>query len=100
MAPDGPSSSILFRNAPAGLDRRNLRRFLQILVEEVANDVPFTCLITNDRELQRLNREFLGKDYPTDVLSFPAPDGAGGVASPSGRAPGTDAPLGPTLEQE
>jgi len=23
--------------------------------------------------LRRLNREFLGKDYPTDVLSFPGP---------------------------
>ena len=28
-------------------------------------------LITNDKELQRLNAAFLGKDYATDVLSFP-----------------------------
>lgn len=27
--------------------------------------------ITGDRELHRLNREFLGEDHPTDVLSFP-----------------------------
>ena len=32
----------------------------------------FACLITTDRELQRLNRTFRRKDYPTDVLSFPA----------------------------
>ena len=31
---------------------------------------PFDVLITRDAELQRLNREFLKKDYPTDVLSF------------------------------
>ena len=32
----------------------------------------FDCLITGDAELRRLNREFRGKDYATDVLSFPA----------------------------
>jgi rRNA maturation RNase YbeY len=30
------------------------------------------CLITDDRELRELNRRFLRKDFPTDVLSFPA----------------------------
>ena len=29
-------------------------------------------LITSNDELQRLNREFRGKDKPTDVLSFPS----------------------------
>jgi probable rRNA maturation factor len=28
-------------------------------------------LITTDTELQRMNRDFRGKDYATDVLSFP-----------------------------
>lgn len=28
--------------------------------------------ITGDRELRRLNREFLGEDHATDVLSFPS----------------------------
>ncbi len=31
-------------------------------------------LLTTDRTLRRLNREFRGKDKPTDVLSFPAAD--------------------------
>lgn len=30
-----------------------------------------SILITSSREMQRLNREFRGKDSPTDVLSFP-----------------------------
>lgn len=32
----------------------------------------FLCLITDDSELRQLNRCFLGHDFPTDVLSFPA----------------------------
>ena len=37
----------------------------------------FECLITDDRELRRLNRDFLGHDYPTDVLSFPSGSSSG-----------------------
>jgi len=33
---------------------------------------PFTCLVTTDAELRRLNRDFRKKDYATDVLSFPS----------------------------
>ena len=62
---------VLFRRAPAELNRRDLERFAQVLRAEVADGAGFQCLITDDRELRRLNREFLGKDYPTDVLSFP-----------------------------
>jgi probable rRNA maturation factor len=31
-----------------------------------------TVRVTGDRELLRLNRNFLGQSYPTDVLSFPS----------------------------
>ncbi|MBI5933995.1 MAG: rRNA maturation RNase YbeY [Chloroflexi bacterium] len=31
-----------------------------------------TIVLADDEELQRLNRDFLGIDAPTDVLSFPA----------------------------
>jgi probable rRNA maturation factor len=45
-------------------------------VPEVAARLPaeasLTLRLTGDRELRRLNREFLGEDHPTDVLSFPA----------------------------
>ena len=37
----------------------------------IAPGCGFTVLITNDKELCRLNTVFLGKDSPTDVLSFP-----------------------------
>ena len=31
-----------------------------------------TIVVTDDAELHRLNREYLGHDYATDVLSFPS----------------------------
>jgi probable rRNA maturation factor len=37
----------------------------------VAKGRGFHCRITNDAELQSLNAQFRGKDYATDVLSFP-----------------------------
>lgn len=67
---------VLFRRAPAELNRRHLERFAQVLREEVSGGACFTCLVTDDRELRRLNRDFLGKDYPTDVLSFPSGEDA------------------------
>lgn len=37
-----------------------------------APDADLTILLTGDEEIRALNRDFLGHDYPTDVLSFPA----------------------------
>ena len=35
-------------------------------------DGNLTIVLTDDEQLHRLNRDFLGTDAPTDVLSFPA----------------------------
>lgn len=41
----------------------------------------FTILLADDRKLRALNRDFRGKDKPTNVLSFPAGDAyAGDIA--------------------
>lgn len=37
-----------------------------------------SALLTGDSAVQALNRNFRGKDKPTNVLSFPAPPGPGG----------------------
>jgi probable rRNA maturation factor len=46
-----------------------------------------TLLFTSDDEMKGLNRQWRGKDKPTNVLSFPAP---GGMPIPAGETP----PLG------
>jgi probable rRNA maturation factor len=37
-----------------------------------APDADLTLVLTGDERLQTLNRDFLGRDAPTDVISFPA----------------------------
>jgi len=70
----GSEPMVLFRlrRAPTRLRRRALEKFARMLCARVAGGREFQCLVTDDRELRRLNRQFLQKDYPTDVLSFPA----------------------------
>lgn len=74
MSPD--DNLVFFRRAPGPFSRHELRGFAVILLREVTGGRPFTCLITDDRELRRLNRMFLQKDYPADVLSFPTGNGS------------------------
>ena len=70
-------STVLFRAVPAPLkfipeEKRSLKLFARTLSERLGGGRAWTCLITGDQELRRLNAAFLGHDYPTDVLSFPA----------------------------
>jgi probable rRNA maturation factor len=68
---------ITYRRKPATLDADSLQSFAEILRDRVARGREFHCRITNDAELQALNGQFRGKDYTTDVLSFPpAPEAA------------------------
>jgi probable rRNA maturation factor len=78
-----------------------LRRFARKLQREVARGERFDCLVTGDAELRRLNREFRGKDYPTDVLSFPGSDGhLGDLAISAARARAQAREFGHTTEDE
>jgi len=63
-------SCVLFHVPARGLSRRALREFAKQLQEQVTGSRPFCCLIADDTELRRLNKQFRKKDYATDVLSF------------------------------
>jgi probable rRNA maturation factor len=101
MSPDG--STFLFRSAPKGLDRKRLRLFQDTLSTLLTAGRSFTCLLTSDAELRRLNSTFLALDYPTDVLSFPALDGEeslGELAISAPRAKAQAAEQGHPVETE
>lgn len=54
--------------------RPALRRAARRALKRAAGQPgPLTILLTDDPAIRRLNRDFRGKDAPTNVLSFPAP---------------------------
>jgi probable rRNA maturation factor len=53
------------------VDRARLRRVLEGAAEAMRVGGAVSLVIAGDRMLHRLNRDYRGKDKPTDVLSFP-----------------------------
>lgn len=51
---------------------RTLARHLALAQAAVRLKGQVSVLLTTDRAIRKLNRQFRGKDKPTDVLSFPA----------------------------
>jgi probable rRNA maturation factor len=94
MSPGDPH--LLFRHPSRRVPRRPLRDFLTELEKRVARKRTVTCLITTDAELRRLNRRFRGKNYATDVLSFPPDE----MAISLDRAAAQAKELGHSLDQE
>jgi probable rRNA maturation factor len=85
------------------VDREDLRDFLEQLTRRVARGRTIACLIANDAEVRRLNRQFRGKNQVTDVLSFPPANGnglAGDIAISIDRARIQAAKRGHTLADE
>lgn len=92
-AMDPGEPALLYRAVPVNLrlsahEKRSLQSYAVELCDGIADGRVFTCLITNDAHLRKLNREFLNNDYATDVLSFPVEGGneIGDLAISSERA--------------
>lgn len=80
MSPDG--STLLFGAFPAEQkfsrdEKRTVKLFFGNLCKRLAKGGAVACLLAGDDTLQRLNAQFRGCDYPTDVLSFPSGRGGG-----------------------
>ena len=100
-SPEG--SSVTFRRPPATLRMRMITNFARVLERDVAKGRAFDTLITGDAELRRLNSNFRGKDYATDVLSFPSGEGGsclGDIAISLGRARAQAREFGHSIEHE
>jgi probable rRNA maturation factor len=72
---------VILRKPVAGLSGNMLARFVTRAARSARVPGVVNVLVTSNRELQTLNRQFRGKDSPTDVLSFaPMPGLAEGLA--------------------
>ena len=71
-----PSSSFELTS----LSKAGLSRFLNRAAAAVGLVGGVDVLLTSDAGIRRLNKRFRGKNKATDVLSFPAPDEAEGLA--------------------
>ena len=98
MSENQPSNptSLVFQHPSPKVRRTELRQFLKDLAKELLPEQSVTCLIAGDAELRKLNHKFRGKDYPTDVLSFPPED----IAISFDRAAAQAAELGHSVEDE
>jgi probable rRNA maturation factor len=72
---------IILRKPVAGLNDKMLARFLGRVCRAAKLEGTVNVLVTGSGELRALNLRFLGKDTPTDVLSFsPMPGLVNGLA--------------------
>ncbi len=96
-------STVIFRSTSRQISKRDIRAYAEQLAKQLGGGRPFCCLIAGDTQLRGLNRQFLGKNYATDVLSFPSgsPQGSlGDVAISLDRAREQAREQGHTLSLE
>jgi probable rRNA maturation factor len=67
---------LLNRQRKRRVDAPRLRRVLQGAAQAMKARGTVSLVLTGDRTVRRLNRDYRGKDKPTDVLSFPGPGDA------------------------
>jgi rRNA maturation RNase YbeY len=95
-----------FPNAPTGvevdtvhpgrsLEGDRLRRLVRRVAEGEDREIGYLSIVLADHEtVTRLNREYLGHDYETDVLSFPLTPERSVEENPAGLPDETRAPKG------
>ena len=65
------------------INEKRIRNILKELLNRLFdNQRGISVLITNDAEIQKLNKQFRKKDYPTDILSWTYDVGEGEIAGP------------------
>ena len=54
-----------------------MKTFLEKLSTRLQLEKGFSVVVVSDSRMRDFNRKYAGKDYPTDVLSFPCADDPG-----------------------
>jgi probable rRNA maturation factor len=92
---------LLNRQRRRRVDARRLRRVLGRAARALRVSGEVALVLAGDRTLHRLNRDYRGKDEPTDVLSFPGAEaGLGDIVISVPTAERNARRLGRTLPQE
>ncbi len=78
--PEGTSSGrriwVSNRQRRVKVDRERVRRVADFVLERLGLDeVELSVVLVSDRRIHQLNRAYLGRDRPTDVLAFSQWDG-------------------------
>ncbi|MEE8423056.1 MAG: rRNA maturation RNase YbeY [Thermodesulfobacteriota bacterium] len=55
----------------------------EVLARLGSNDSELSLLLVDNKSIRELNKKYLGKNSPTDVLSFPMNEGAFGNVNPN-----------------
>ncbi len=62
---------VVNRQDSVACNTRAIRRTLQGVLAEAVESAELSVAVVGDEEITRLNRRYLGRDRPTDVIAFP-----------------------------
>lgn len=72
-----PTINLFNRQRKVKVDVPLLKAFLEKLSAWLKVEKGFSVVVVSNSRMQEFNRKYAGKDYPTDVLSFPCEDDSG-----------------------
>jgi probable rRNA maturation factor len=71
------------RQKQIGIDRRSVRRAMFRIMKLLnCSDKVISLLFVDDKEIREINRHYLSRDYPTNVISFSLTEGEFGDINP------------------
>jgi probable rRNA maturation factor len=72
------------RQKQISIDRRSVRRAMSGIMKCLnCSDKVISLLFVDDKEIREINRRYLSRDYPTNVISFSLTEGEFGDINPN-----------------
>lgn len=81
---EGRQVLVLNRQRKVAVDCRRFRKVADLVLESLGfEDAELSVLLVSDRRIRQLNRQYLGRNRPTDVLAFSQWEGGGERIQPA-----------------
>lgn len=61
---------VVNRQKSYAIDEKRIVKLIKRVLKSENKDASLSIVVTDNKEIRRLNKAFLGHDYATDVLSF------------------------------